>query len=47
MELSYTGDMGTGHMERRGPFDPTGLNYIWECRACNQKRRRDRTRTPE
>ena len=42
MEMSYTGPLTTGHVEKRGPYDPTGRNYKWECRNCNQMRRRDR-----
>mgnify|MGYP001601647021 FL=1 len=41
MELSYTGPY-TNPRDKRGPYDPRGIQYIWECRSCNQQRRRGR-----
>lgn len=38
LELSYTGTKPTHFDDRRRPYDPSGLEYIYECHSCNVKR---------
>lgn len=38
LELSYTGITPTHFDDRQRPYDPTGVEYIYECHPCNVKR---------